>query len=116
MYPTRYTDPKAVGYLVAEHVRCGKPKCRCGRGKRHGPYWYLYYRQLEGGVWRQRKRYVPAGGLQEVRRRLQANKARDRATMRLFTRSRHLRAAVRKRRQGKITDMELEGICHEITG
>jgi hypothetical protein len=27
-----------------ESVRCGKEKCKCSRGKLHGPYWYSYSR------------------------------------------------------------------------
>ncbi len=27
-----------------ESVRCGKEKCKCARGKLHGPYWYSYAR------------------------------------------------------------------------
>jgi hypothetical protein len=27
-----------------ESVRCGKEKCKCARGKLHGPYWYSYTR------------------------------------------------------------------------
>jgi len=27
-----------------EGVRCGKDKCKCARGKLHGPYWYSYTR------------------------------------------------------------------------
>jgi hypothetical protein len=27
-----------------ESVRCGKEKCKCTRGKLHGPYWYSYAR------------------------------------------------------------------------
>ncbi len=27
-----------------ERIRCGKEKCKCARGKRHGPYWYSYTR------------------------------------------------------------------------
>jgi hypothetical protein len=27
-----------------ESVRCGKEKCKCARGKPHGPYWYSYTR------------------------------------------------------------------------
>lgn len=27
-----------------EWVRCGKEKCKCSRGKAHGPYWYSYTR------------------------------------------------------------------------
>src|SRR4051794_30779343 len=27
-----------------EGIRCGKEKCKCARGKPHGPYWYSYTR------------------------------------------------------------------------
>src|SRR2546423_487422 len=27
-----------------ESIRCGKEKCKCARGKLHGPYWYSYTR------------------------------------------------------------------------
>lgn len=37
-----------------EGVRCGKDKCKCARGKLHGPYWYSYSR-IEGKV---KSRYV----------------------------------------------------------
>ena len=32
-----------------EGIRCGKEKCKCARGKLHGPYWYSYMR-IEGRV------------------------------------------------------------------
>ncbi len=32
-----------------EGIRCGKEKCKCTRGKLHGPYWYSYMR-IEGKV------------------------------------------------------------------
>jgi hypothetical protein len=32
-----------------ESIRCGKNKCKCARGKLHGPYWYSYMR-IEGIV------------------------------------------------------------------
>src|ERR1051325_5406987 len=35
-------------------TRCGKPNCKCARGRLHGPYWYAYW--SEGG--RTRARYV----------------------------------------------------------
>lgn len=25
-----------------EKVKCGKKKCKCNKGKLHGPYWYSY--------------------------------------------------------------------------
>ena len=114
MYLTRYTRPEAVGYLVAQQVRCGKPNCRCARGEKHGPYWYLVYRRIKGGRWRQRKVYVPRDQVSAVKSWLERNKARDRAMAQLLRRSQRLRAAVGKCKRGKITETELKGLCNAI--
>jgi len=29
------------GSLVERYVTCGNPACKCARGQRHGPVWYL---------------------------------------------------------------------------
>lgn len=29
------------GSLVERYLRCGHPACKCARGERHGPVWYL---------------------------------------------------------------------------
>lgn len=29
------------GSLIERYVTCGNPSCRCARGERHGPSWYL---------------------------------------------------------------------------
>ncbi len=29
------------GSLIQRYLTCGNPDCRCARGKRHGPVWYL---------------------------------------------------------------------------
>jgi len=29
------------GSLVERYVTCGHPTCKCARGERHGPIWYL---------------------------------------------------------------------------
>ena len=42
------------GSLQSERKACGKPTCRCARGRLHGPYFYRRWR--EGG--RQRRGYV----------------------------------------------------------
>ena len=47
------------GFLRSEHIRCGKPACRCARGGLHGPYWYRRWR--ENG--RQRRAYVKPADL-----------------------------------------------------
>ena len=29
------------GSLMERHLTCGNPNCKCTRGERHGPVWYL---------------------------------------------------------------------------
>jgi hypothetical protein len=29
------------GSLMERYLTCGKPDCKCARGERHGPIWYL---------------------------------------------------------------------------
>jgi len=33
--------PILSGSLFKRYRVCGKPRCRCARGKKHGPYWCL---------------------------------------------------------------------------
>ena len=61
--------------LVSHSVRCGKPACRCATGQRHGPYWYLYWREGR----RQRRRYVKRAELAAVRAVVERRRAADRA-------------------------------------
>jgi hypothetical protein len=56
------------GFLRAEHIRCGKPACRCARGALHGPYWYRRWR--EGG--KQRRQYVRPSHLEQVHKGIEA--------------------------------------------
>ena len=116
MYLTRYSEPEAVGYMVAEYIRCGKPGCRCGQGRRHGPYWYLHYRRFENGRWRPRKRYVPAKYQKDVRNWLEHNKTRDRVAKGMLHHARQLRVAAKNRATGKITHTELATVCEQIQG
>src|SRR5829696_955949 len=61
--------------LVAYRVRCGKRNCRCTAGARHGPYWFLRWR--EGG--RHRRRYVKAADVPAVRAIIERRQAAERA-------------------------------------
>src|SRR5215831_8118563 len=53
------------GSLVERYVTCGNPNCKCTRGERHGPIWYLTVTlgpgRTTGGI-------VPAEKVAEVRR------------------------------------------------
>jgi hypothetical protein len=37
--------PMVSGSLVEQYVTCGKPNCRCARGQKHGPLYYLYWKE-----------------------------------------------------------------------
>ena len=58
-------------YLVRELVKCGRPRCRCASGLKHGPYFYLRYEEWD----RTRRRtyshreYVPQSEVLRVVRR-----------------------------------------------
>ena len=53
------------GSLVERFVSCGNPECRCARGQRHGPVWYL---TVTLGAGRTTGWVVPAEQLDQVRR------------------------------------------------
>jgi hypothetical protein len=52
------------GSLVERYVTCGNPTCKCAKGERHGPVWYLTVTlgrgRTTGGV-------IPAGKVDQVR-------------------------------------------------
>lgn len=53
------------GSLVERYVTCGNPTCKCTKGERHGPIWYLTVTlgrgRTTGGI-------IPAEKVEEVRR------------------------------------------------
>lgn len=55
-----------------ESIRCGKEKCKCVRGKLHGPYWYSYTRLKDKIV----SRYIGKQLPKDVERKLRV-KAED---------------------------------------
>jgi hypothetical protein len=59
--------PVLAGSLVKQCVVCGKPGCRCQRGQRHGPLYYLYWKE-QG---RSRSLYVPRRRVAEMCRQVQ---------------------------------------------
>ncbi len=60
--------------LVSYRLRCGKSGCRCAAGERHGPYWFLHWR--EGPV--QRRRYVRQDDVPTVEAIIAERRAVDR--------------------------------------
>ncbi len=55
-----------AGSLVEQYVSCGKSGCRCQRGQKHGPLFYLYWKE-QG---RSRSLYVPREKVVEIRRQI----------------------------------------------
>jgi Family of unknown function (DUF6788) len=53
------------GSLVERYVTCGNPSCKCARGQRHGPIWYL---TITLGPGRTTSAVVPRELLDQVRR------------------------------------------------
>ncbi len=56
------------GSLVVLYRKCGRKGCRCERGEKHGPAYYLSYK--EGGV--TQMVYVPVFRLEEVKKAMEA--------------------------------------------
>jgi hypothetical protein len=56
------------GSLVVLYRKCGKKGCRCERGEKHGPAYYLSYK--EGGV--TQMVYIPVSRLGEVKKAMEA--------------------------------------------
>jgi hypothetical protein len=57
------------GSLTERYLTCGKPDCKCARGKRHGPVWYLsvsFDQSHRTGT------TVPAAQLAQVRRGIES--------------------------------------------
>src|ERR1039457_4331469 len=52
------------GSLVERYVTCGNPSCKCAKGERHGPIWYLTVTlgrgRTTGGI-------IPADQVEQVR-------------------------------------------------
>ena len=52
------------GSLIERYVTCGNPSCKCARGERHGPVWYL---SVTLGPGRTAGGTIPAEQLEQVR-------------------------------------------------
>jgi len=52
------------GSLMERYVTCGNPACKCARGERHGPTWYL---SVTLGPGRTTGSIIPAEKVAEVR-------------------------------------------------
>ena len=87
--------PKAPT-LHEQWVGCGTAGCRCTRGERHGPYFYLFWR--EDG--RLRKRYVRAADVEAVQTACVTRRAREHQERRALDRGwREWRALVAQVRE-----------------
>jgi hypothetical protein len=84
-----------AGSLVEQYVTCGKPTCRCAKGAKHGPLYYLYWKE-QG---RSRSLYVPRDQVKELRSHI-SNYRRFQVELAAVLR-RQLRAWQRRQREGR---------------
>ena len=57
--------PKNLAVCL-QYVRCGKSPCACVEGEKHGPYWYVFWRDHG----RLRKQYLPTVEGEGLKRKL----------------------------------------------
>lgn len=100
MYPARFVEPQSVGWVEKRMVACGKPNCRCSKGKLHGPYTYLAFRvwHEQKQRWVVRRKYVSKDFLTDLGRGLAARKEAERALTRFIKHQ----ASILKGVRGKI--------------
>lgn len=65
---------KTPGYIGSQMVTCGKSKCKCSKGKLHGPYFYYRYWKLHHKVWIQKKTYVTKKQAERIEKALTSYK------------------------------------------
>ena len=75
-YLTVPKDDRERTFLACELVKCGKPRCRCAHGLKHGPYFYLRYQEYDhaSGGSHFRREYVPRSEVPRVRRWIRRNR------------------------------------------
>ena len=62
-----WLPPMVSGSFVEQYVICATPRCRCPRGQKHGPLYYLYWKE-QG---RSRSLYVSRERVTELRRQIE---------------------------------------------
>ncbi|NVM55950.1 MAG: hypothetical protein HWN66_19790 [Candidatus Helarchaeota archaeon] len=74
-----------LGSLIKHYKKCGNPNCACTKGKLHGPYWYLVYKENNKQV----LHYVHQKDLSKVRKLAESYKAfqKNMAKIRKFNKS-----------------------------
>lgn len=86
------------GSLVERYVTCGRPHCKCARGERHGPIWYLTVTlgpgRTTGGI-------IAAEKLEQVRRWIENYRTFKEKLEKISQINRELLRRERARRRGK---------------
>ncbi|KXB06096.1 hypothetical protein AKJ53_01375 [candidate division MSBL1 archaeon SCGC-AAA382F02] len=58
----------SLGSIQEKWKKCGDPDCRCARGEKHGPYYYLAYTDRDTG--KTTTVYLQEEELPELRKRI----------------------------------------------
>lgn len=56
------------GSIQTRWVTCGSPDCRCKRGEKHGPYYYLSYKDRKTG--KMKHLYIKQDQLDDLEERI----------------------------------------------
>ncbi|MHB0936033.1 MAG: DUF6788 family protein [Armatimonadota bacterium] len=94
------------GVLRSRMLRCGKKGCRCHTDPafRHGPYWYLYWRQGK----RMRCRYIPPDKVEVFQQAIAARQALNAGIRKAHEDMRNMRWQLKCLRM-QLTGVMLEG-------
>jgi hypothetical protein len=89
----QFPDDLLPGSLSQQHLRCGKPNCRCADGEGH-PVWSLTF-MADG---KKHVQHIPSHLVEEVRRRVEAGREYQVALREVLAANAHLLVLARKQR------------------
>jgi hypothetical protein len=89
----QFPDDLLPGSLSQQHLRCGKPNCRCAEGEGH-LVWSLTF--MAGG--KKYVQHIPKHLVEEVRRRVEEGREYREALREVMTANAHLLVLARKQR------------------
>jgi hypothetical protein len=89
----QFPDDLLPGSLSQQHLRCGKPNCRCTGGEGH-PVWSLTF-MADG---KKHVQHIPRHLVEEVRKRVEAGREYQQALREVLAANAHLLVLARKQR------------------
>ena len=75
-YTFRYENPRLGGIIIKEAVKCGKPNCRCAKGRPHKWYYYLYWRDYQDRG-QLKKEYIKKDEVNKLKKKIKETTSKD---------------------------------------